>query len=404
MDAEGIGDQRKRIAAVVCTGWPLLVNIAKPYMLFLRGFQFSDLCLSGNGTREGGARIRVIPRDQEQRREIDVANKTAKVVRFHALGGPEVLKIQEEPIPEPGKGEVRLDVKAIGLNRAEVMFRKGQYLESPGLPSKLGYEAAGVVAAVGPDVDKSWLGKKASTVPAFLMTQYGVYGEVALVPASALAVYPEKLTPEEGTSIWMQYLTAYGALIAHAQITRGDFVIITAASSSVGIAAIEMVKAEGAISIAATRTSKKKVTLLEVGATHVIATQEEDFVARVKEITGGRGARVIFDPIAGKGIELLGQAAAVGGTIFEYGALAPEPTPFPLFTALSKGLSVRGYTLREILSVPKLRARAEQYVSDRVEAGNFKPRIDRVFPFAEIVEAHRYMESNEQIGKIVVTV
>jgi NADPH:quinone reductase-like Zn-dependent oxidoreductase len=333
-----------------------------------------------------------------------MANETAKVVRFHALGGPEVLKIQEEPIPEPGKGEVRLNVKAIGLNRAEVMFRRGQYLEAPVLPSKLGYEAAGIVAAVGPDVDKSWLGKKASTVPAFLMTHYGVYGEVAIVPASALAAYPEKLTPEEGTSIWMQYLTAYGALIAHAQITKGDFVIITAASSSVGIAAIEMVKAEGATSIATTRTSKKKATLVEVGANHVIATEEEDFVKRVSEVTGGNGARVIFDPIAGNGVELLAQATALGGTIFEYGALAPEPTPFPLFAALAKGLSVRGYTLREVLADPKLRAKAEKYVFDRVQAGNFKPRIDRVFPFAQIVEAHRYMESNEQIGKIVVSV
>jgi NADPH:quinone reductase-like Zn-dependent oxidoreductase len=333
-----------------------------------------------------------------------VENKTAKVVRFHTIGGPDVLKIEDEPIPEPAKGEVRLKVKAIGLNRAEVMFRSGQYLEAAVLPSKLGYEAAGVVEAVGPDVEKSWLGKKASTVPAFLMTQYGVYGEVAIVPASALAAYPEKLTPEEGTSIWMQYLTAYGALITRAQIKKGDFVIITAASSSVGIAAIEMVKAEGAISIATTRTSKKKVTLAEVGASHVIATQEEDFLAQVKEITAGKGARVTFDPVGGKGIELLAQAAALGGTIFEYGALAPEPTPFPLFTALSKGLSVRGYTLREVLSDPKMRAKAEQYVFDHVKAGSFKPRIDRVFPFAKIVEAHRYMESNEQIGKIVVTV
>ena len=333
-----------------------------------------------------------------------MANETAKVVRFYALGGPEVLKIQEEAIPEPGRGEVRLNVKAIGLNRAEVMFRRGAYLEPAILPSKLGYEAAGVVAAVGAEVDKSWLGKKASTVPAFLMTKYGVYGEVAIVPATALAAYPEKLNPEEGTSIWMQYLTAYGALIAHAQITKRDCVIITAASSSVGIAAIEMVKAEGAISIATTRTSKKKATLAEVGATHVIATQEEDFLARVKEITGDQGARVIFDPIAGKGVELLAKAAALGGTIFEYGALAPEPTPFPLHTALSKGLCVRGYTLREVLSDPKLRAKAQQYVYDRVEAGNFKPCIDRIFPLAAIVEAHRYMESNEQIGKIVVTV
>jgi NADPH:quinone reductase-like Zn-dependent oxidoreductase len=334
----------------------------------------------------------------------NVANKTARVVRFHSVGGPEVLKIEEEPLPEPQKGEVRLDVQAIGLNRAEVMFRQGRYLETPVLPSKLGYEAAGVVTAVGPDVDKSWLGKKASTLPAFLMTQYGVYGDVAAVPVTALAKYPERLSPEEGTSIWMQYLTAYGALIAHAQIKKGDFVIITAASSSVGLAAIEMVKAEGATSIATTRTSKKKSILKELGADHVIATDEEDFLARVKEITADKGARVIFDPVAGKGIELLARAAAFDGTIFEYGALAPEPTPLPLFTALSRALSIRGYTLREIFVDPKLTAKAQGYVFDHVAAANFKPRIDRVFPFEQIVEAHRYMESNEQIGKIVVTV
>jgi NADPH:quinone reductase-like Zn-dependent oxidoreductase len=333
-----------------------------------------------------------------------VANKSARVVRFHETGGPDVLKIQEEPLPKPGKGEVRLKVKAIGLNRAEVMFRSGQYLETPVLPSKLGYEAAGVVEAVGLEVDQSWLGKKASTLPAFRMTQYGVYGEVAIVPVSAIAAYPDKLTPEEGTSIWMQYLTAYGALVTHAQITKNDFVIITAASSSVGIAAIEMVKAEGALSIATTRTFKKKAKLVELGAHHVIATQEEDFLAQVNKITGGAGARVIFDPIAGQGVELLAQAASAGGTIFQYGALSLEPTPFPLFTALSKGLSVRGYTLREVLGDPKLSPKAVKYVFDHVAADHFKPRIDRVFPFEQIVEAHRYMESNEQIGKIVVVV
>jgi NADPH:quinone reductase-like Zn-dependent oxidoreductase len=330
--------------------------------------------------------------------------ETAKIVRFHSVGGPEVLKIEDLPMPEPGKGEVRLKVQAIGLNRAEVMFRYGRYLETPAFPSKLGYEAAGIVAAVGPDVDKSWLGKKVSTVPAFLMTQYGVYGDAAIVPVSAIAKYPEKLTPEEGTSIWMQYLTAYGALINLAHVAKGDFVIVTAASSSVGIAAIEMANAEGATSIAVTRAAKKKAVLSEVGAAHVIATEAEDFVARVNQITAGKGARVIFDPIGGKGVDALAEAAAYEATIYEYGALAPEPTPFPLFTALHKGLSVRGYTVREILSNPALMPVAEKYVFDRIQSGNFKPRIDRVFPFAQIVEAHRYMESNEQIGKIVVKV
>lgn len=333
-----------------------------------------------------------------------MANETVKIVRFHTLGGPEVLQIEELPLPEPGQGEVRLRVKAIGLNRAEVMFRMGQYLQQPVLPSKLGYEASGVVEAVGPGVDASWIGKTASTVPAFPADAYGVYGEVAIVPAFALAAYPEKLSAIEGTSIWMQYLTAYGALIHHGKIKRGDFVVITAASSSVGIAAIEIAKAEGAVSIATTRTSKKRPELVAAGADYVIATEEEDLVARVKEITGGKGARVIFDPIAGKGIEQLAAIAAHGGTIYEYGALAGEATPYPLFAALSKSLLIQGYTLFDVVSIPELRKQAEKYVFGHLEAGSFKPRIDKVFPLAQIVEAHRYMESNQQIGKIVVTV
>lgn len=333
-----------------------------------------------------------------------MATETVKIVRFHQVGSAEVLQLDELPIPEPGAGEVRLRVKAIGLNRAEVMFRQGKYLVAPKFPSKLGYEASGVVEAVGPGVDRAWLGKTVSTVPAFPADKYGVYGEVAIVPASALAEYPAHLSFEEGTSIWMQYLTAYGALVMHGKAAKGDFVLLTAASSSVGLAAIEIVKAENGVSIAATRTSRKKAQLLAAGADHVIATGEEDLAARVHEITAGKGARIIFDPIAGSGVETLAAAASPGGTIFEYGDLSGEPTPFPLFTALGKGLSVRGYTLFELVANPESFAKAKQYVFDHLAEGSFKPRLDKSFPLAKIVEAHRYMESNQQIGKIVVTV
>jgi len=332
------------------------------------------------------------------------AAATAKIVRFQECGGPEVLKLHDVPTPEPGEGEVRLRVEAIGLNRAEVLFRQGKYVVRPHPPCTLGYEAAGVVEAVGSGVDKGLMGNRFSTVPCFAADKYGVYGEVAIVPAYSLAPYPAKFSPEEGTSIWMQYLTAYGALVQHAKITRGDFVVITAASSSVGVAAIEIAKAEGAVSIATTRTSKKKAELLSLGADHVIVTQEEDLVKRVAEITGGKGARVIFDAIAGTGVELLAQAAAPGGTIFEYGSLAMEPTPFPLLIALPKGLSLRGYSIFEVVSVPVIRAKAEKYIIDHLEKGDFKPRIAKKFPLGQIAEAHRYMESNEHIGKIVVTV
>ena len=329
---------------------------------------------------------------------------TAKIVRFHKLGQADVLQIEDLPVPEPGPGEVRLRVKAIGINRAECVFRKGQYLVQPVLPSKLGYEASGTVEAIGEGVDEAWLGKTASTVPAFKADQYGVYGEVAIVPADALAEYPGKLSFEEGTSIWMQYTTAYGALIYLGKLKQGDYVIITAASSSVGIAAIEMVRAEGAVAIATTRTDAKRQVLLEAGAHHVIATETEDLVARVNEITGGKGARIVFDPVGGPTIEKLAAATAFGGIIFEYGALSHDPTPFPLFSVLSKSITVRGYTLFEISSDPEIRPRAEKYIFDRIAEGDFKPRIDRIFPFAEIADAQRYMESNEQIGKIVVSV
>ncbi len=327
-----------------------------------------------------------------------------KIVRFHKLGGPEVFKIEEETSKQPGKGEVRLQVQAVGLNRAELMFVRGQYLEHPKLPAGIGYEAAGVVKAVGPDVDKKWVGKSVSTIPAFSMNDYAMLGEEVIAPAAALGEYPAKLSPVEGAAIWMQYLTAYGALIAIAHLAKGDFVVIPAASSSVGIAATQIAKAEGAISIATTRKGNKKAELLSLGADHVIATEEEDIVARVKEITGGKGARVIFDPVAGPFLEKLAEAAAPGGIIFEYGALSMQPTPFPLFAALGKGLSIRGYTLMEVTRNPEKLAAAKKYVYDRLTDGRFHPKIAKKFPFARTVDAYKFLESNAQVGKVVITV
>jgi NADPH:quinone reductase-like Zn-dependent oxidoreductase len=327
-----------------------------------------------------------------------------KMVRFHEVGGPDVLKIEEEKSKEPGKGAVRLKVQAVGLNRAELMFIRGQYLEPPKFPAGLGYEAAGVVEAVGPDVDKNWLGKQVATIPAFSMNEYAILGEEILAPAAALGEYPARLSPVEGAAIWMQYLTAYGALIDIAHLAKGDFVAIPAASSSVGVAAIEIARSEGAISIAMTRRSNKEAELLSLGADHVIATEEEDLVARVKEITGGKGARVIFDPVAGPFLEKLADAAATGGIVVEYGWLSLQPTPFPLFAALSKSLSIRGYTLWEITRDPEKLRLAKKYVFDRLADGRFHPKIARTFPFAQTVEAYKYLESNAQVGKVVISV
>ena len=328
----------------------------------------------------------------------------ARIVRFHQLGGPENLKIDEVPLRNLKKGEVKLRVQAVGLNRAESMFYHGMYLEEPTLPAGLGYEAAGVVTEVGPGVDPDWIGKAAATIPAFSMNEYGMLGDEVIAPVHALGEYPLKLTPVQAAAIWMQYLTAYGALVEIGKVAPGDFVIISAASSSVGLAAIQMVNDIRAVPIATTRGSAKRDELVALGAKHVIATDEEDLAARVNEITGGKGARVIFDPVAGPFVEKLAPAAAHGGIIFEYGALSLQPTPFPLRQALAKALTMRGYTLWEITKDPTLLEDAKEYVYDRLADGRFVPKIAKTFPFEESAEAYKYLESNQQIGKVVITV
>jgi NADPH:quinone reductase-like Zn-dependent oxidoreductase len=143
-----------------------------------------------------------------------------------------------------------------------------------------------------------------------------------------------------------------------------------------------------------------------LGADYVIATEEEDLVARVGEITDGAGARVIFDPVAGPFVEKLAEAAQPGGIIFQYGALSMQPTPLPLFPVLTKGLWIRGYMLLEFTHSPdpKKLDTAKKYVYDRLADGRFVPKIAKTFPFAQTAEAYRYLESNAQVGKIVVTV
>ncbi len=328
----------------------------------------------------------------------------SKIVRFEKTGDAAVLKIVDEALSEPGEGEVRIKVQAIGLNRAEVLFRQGLYLEKPHLPSRIGYEAAGIIDAIGPAVSGFKIGDKVSTIPSFSMSKYGVYGECAIVPASSVAHYPDNLSPEEGASIWMQYLTAYGALVELGKIKAGDFVVITAASSSVGYAAIQLCKDFGAISIATTRGANKKQILLDAGADHVIVTNEEDLVSRIREITDKKGAQIMFDAVAGPMLTQLAKAAAYGATIFEYGALSLEATPFPLMLSLEKSLCVRGYTLFQLNKDPEMQERAKKYVYEGLKSGKLKPIIDRVFSFSEIVESQLYMESNQQNGKIVVKV
>ena len=328
----------------------------------------------------------------------------ARIVRFHEYGDASVLKIENLDAPPPGPDEVQIEVKSFGLNRAEVMFRTHAYFQEAEFPSRLGYEAAGIVKTVGTSATGFKEGDAVSLIPPTDIARWGTYGELANVPARNLVKHPANISFEQAAASWMQYLTAWGALIEQAKLTAGDFVIVTAASSSVGIAAFQIAKAVSATIIATTRTQAKRQSLIEHGADHVVVTDEEDLVARVMELTSGAGARVVFDPVGGPSFIPLAESMARGGILLEYGALSTEPTPFPLFTVLGKSLTLKGYLNGEITNNDAALERAKAFITAGLTAGQLKPVIARTFPLERIQEATRFLESNAQIGKVVVNV
>jgi NADPH:quinone reductase-like Zn-dependent oxidoreductase len=234
------------------------------------------------------------------------------------------------------------------------------------------------------------------------MKRYGTYGDSVVLPAAAMALTPANLSSVEAAACWMQYLTAY-MLIEIGAMKAADTVLITAAASSVGLAAIQLANAVGARPIATTRKQNKLQPLLDAGAQSVINTKESNIVEEVKRLTNGKGANIIFDPVIGPQFADLCEAAAQGANIFAYGALSPDPAPFPLLVGISKCLTFRTYPLMMITTQPDKLAKAKEWILDGLSKGKLKPVIAKVFPFREMAEAHRFMESNEQIGKIVVT-
>ncbi|NNL84971.1 MAG: zinc-dependent alcohol dehydrogenase family protein [Myxococcales bacterium] len=328
-----------------------------------------------------------------------------KILQFKEIGGVDQLQLVDVELASPGKGEVLVDVKAAGLNRAEYLYLHGQYLVAPKLPSRIGVEGSGVIEALGPDVSGYAPGDEVCITPNMSPDRYGVVGEKAIVPVAALAKKPKGMSFDEAAGVWMAYPTAYGGLVevGGLQAGAGQAVVISAASSSVGYPAIQIAKAHGATVIATSRTSAKAPSIRAAGADHVIATEEENFGERVREITDGKGFDIAFDPIAGPFLQTLGEAAANEATIVEYGALSMTDTLYPLFPAIGKGLRICGFHLVwNLFSHPDRTERAMAHLLAKLDSGEYRPVIDRVFPLAEAADAYRRLESNQQEGKIVV--
>jgi NADPH:quinone reductase-like Zn-dependent oxidoreductase len=334
------------------------------------------------------------------------------MVRFHAFGAPDVLRIEQVPTPVPGPGEVLLAVDAIGVNRAEALWRMNQYVEEAKLPAGLGNEAAGTIAAIGPDVRGLSIGDRVAALPGAGQGRYPTYGDRILFPASHLVRYPGELTAEHAAGAYMAYLTGYFPMFEMARLQRGATVLVTGASSGTGMAALQMARKAGFVAIAMTRSGSKQQALLDAGAAHVIASEKEDPVQRVLALTGGRGVDLVYDGVGGPMVERLGEVVAHLGWYLLYGLSGGVEFKYPVVAQFGKSWRFHVYKVLEHTGAPSMGlardeaalGRALDFIHDGLVGGQLQVTVDRVFPIDDAVEAHRYVERAEHIGKVILKV
>lgn len=333
-------------------------------------------------------------------------DSSGRIVCFHELGGPEALRIEAAPPRAPRPDEALIRIRAMALNRADAMFRRGTYLEKPVLPARSGFEAAGVVETVGADVSGFAPGDRVNVIPGASVGRHGTCADWLTIPARYLVHQPAGLSDEQAAALWMGYVTAYGALIEVCGLQPGQWVVITAASSSVGLLAIQIARAAGARPIATILGEGLRPAMLEAGAEAVIVADQEDMAARLAEIAGdpasGGGIHAAFDAVGGPQVVALAEAMRPHGVVVVHGALSPEPTPFPLKLALRKSLSFRGYIYTEVIETPAAMSRAQSFLQRGIADGFIAPRIDSRYALDDIVAAHRHLESGRAFGKIVI--
>jgi len=325
-----------------------------------------------------------------------------RAVHFVGTGDPSILTLTDVPPRPPGPGEVQLRMTSVGLNRADANYRAGKYLlRSPGA-SRSGFEGAGVIEAVGSNVALR-VGARVGLLPSsFDVVQEGAAAETVTVPADACVPTPSTIDDRDAGAIWIQYLTVWGALVEIAAIGPGDWVVVPAASSSVGIAAIQLCRARGARVIATTTSAAKVQALERCAPDAIIDTRREPYVDRVMEVTGNEGVRVVFDPIFGPIVNDHIRACRPEAIVFVHGVLDFTPLELRAGGMLRKQIRLQGYTFGPLLADAERRERAVSGITAHLERGDFAPVIDSYFPLARIQDAHRHLESNRQIGKIVV--
>ncbi|HEX2676009.1 MAG TPA: NAD(P)H-quinone oxidoreductase [Polyangiales bacterium] len=323
-----------------------------------------------------------------------------RAVVFEQSGGPEVLRLADVAAPEPGEREIAIEVHASALNRADLLQRRGLYPPPPGASEILGLECSGTVVALGSGARRFTVGERVMALLAG-----GGYAERVVVHEDIALPIPERLSFEQAAALPEAFLTASEALLVEGELRSGQVVLVSAAASGVGSAAVQIAKARGAFVVGAA-SAHKLPAVSELGADVALDRNREDFVEALRAATHQRGADVILDFVGGSALARHQACLAERGRLIAIGLLGGATGNLDLGRLLMKRQQVRGLVMRSRSTREKvdLVQRFERELWPLLESGKLVPQLDRIFPLADVMAAHQRMEQNLSVGKIVLRV
>jgi NADPH2:quinone reductase len=324
--------------------------------------------------------------------------KTMTVIEAREPGGPEVLVPATRPVPEPGPGEVLIEVAAAGINRPDVLQRQGLYPPPKGASDLLGLEVAGKVVALGEGASRYQPGDLVCA-----LVNGGGYAEFAAAPEGSTLPVPQGLSLAEAAALPETVFTVWHNVFERGGLEPGEWLLVHGGSSGIGTTAIQMATALGAKVMVTVGNDEKARACEALGAARAVNYREEDFVEAVREATGGNGANVILDMVGGDYVERDLRAAALEGHIVQIAFLKGSKVELDLMRLMMRRLTLTGSTLRAQSPEAKTRmAKAiEQRVWPLIAAGKVKPVVDSTFDLAQASEAHRRIDDPDHVGKIV---
>jgi synaptic vesicle membrane protein VAT-1 len=328
-------------------------------------------------------------------------------------GGPEKLQLRESPDPRPGAGEIRIRVKASGINFADILARQGLYPDSPKIPCVVGYEVSGTVEETGRGANQSWLGKDV-----FSLMRFGGYSDVVIVPEKQVFEKPASVSHAQAAAIPVNYLTAWQLLVVMGSLKPGETVLIHNAGGGVGLAAIDVARHIGA-TIYGTASSGKHAFLRQRGLHEAIDYRMKDWTIELNRLTNGKGVALITDPLGGNHwkksyralrstgrLGMFGISLATTSKLFGALRLLPLALGMPLFHPLSlmnRNKSAFGVNLGHMWHEADMIAAWMHILLAGVADGWVRPHVDKTFPLAEVGTAQTYIEERKNTGKVVLT-